>query len=265
MRVNSNQYDHFIGYQLARVEHYVLLLHELYQKKVDLHTVISNNKSYLLMLGFPYDIIDNLQQELPTRGYNPYDYDFDDNPKYLTLRSNLVAYSQIVTKKIPHVIGRIKHHTYLINMSKEVFKELYKTLNNEILKHLLQGRSYEFPSAVGMLKIERYPRCFNKKVVNYGESNKLKKTNPDNYIVFHLDDEYAAITYDKTNVKVANYKYYKFKLTKFINGYDRNMYKYYDTVESIDTLYKDTKVGAFDKMLATIHLHGIKHFDKHGV
>lgn len=265
MRTSSEQYEHFIEYQLSRVEHYVTLLHELYQKKADLYSAISNNKSYLIMLGFPYDIVENLQDEVSTRSYNAYEYDFDDDVKHMTLRYNLMAYAHVVTKKIPHALSRIKHHTFILTINKEVFIELYRTLNDEILRHLLNGRVYEFTDRVGMLKIARYPRCFDKKVVDYGASNELKKTNPNNYIVFHLDDEYPAVMYHKTNSNVPNYKYYKFKFTKFINGYDRNKEKYYESVKGIDTLYKDKTVGSFDKMLATVHLHGLKHFDKHGV
>ncbi len=265
MRNSSDQYNHFIDYQVSRVEHYVSLLHELYQRKADLYSVIRNNKSYFIMIGFPYHIIDKLNNEIKTKTYNAYDYDFDDDAKHLMLRSNLVAYQQIVTIKIPHVIDKIKHHTFMMNISKPVFTELYNTLNLEILKHLLKGRVYEFTNRVGMLKIERFERTFNKNVVNYGESNKLKKTNPDNYIVFHVDDEYPAVFYDKSSAKVANYKYYKFKFAKFINGYNRNKYQFYETVESIDQMYKDKTVGSFDKMLAVVHLHGLKHFDKHGV
>jgi len=265
MKESSSQYEHFIDYQVSKLEHYVTLLHELYQKKANLYDIIRNNKPYLIMIGFPCHIVEKLNDEVPAKLYNAYDYDFDDNAKYLMVRSTLVAYQHVVTTKIPYVLDKIKHHTFMMNISKKVFIELYKVLNYEILKHLLKGRVYEFTDKVGMLKIERFKRNFGKKVVNYGESNKLKKTNPDNYLVYHVDDEFAAVVYHKATARVPNYKYYTFKFSKFINGYDRNKYKFYDTVESIDQVYKDKQVGSFDKMLAVIHLHGLKHFDEYGV
>lgn len=259
------QYDHFVEYQDKKVKHYVNVLHNLYQKKADLYKVVSSNKRYLVMLGFPYDIINDLQDEVPTRMYNAYDFDFDETPKYLTLKSNIVAYQQIVTKKIPHVISRLKHYTYLMTISEPAFRQLYTTLNYEILRHLLKGRVYEFPNGVGMIKIERINRCFNKRVVDWGTSNKLKKENPDKYIVYHLDDEYPAVMYHKATARVPNYKYYKFKFTSYINTHDRSNLTYYERAESIDQFYRDTHAGSLQKMLATVHLHGIKHFDKHGL
>lgn len=259
-----NQYNHYIKYNRSIIIYLFEELHSLYSKRNILFNIIKNHKSYLIMIGFPYNKLEDIQNNLSCKSINVY-YDFDDDVKHMTLRANLSHYVYITCTKIPEVLEKINYYRFMSSIPFKTFKDICFTLNKEISNKLLLGDSYEIPGGGGLLKIKRYTRKFKKKVVDWGESNKLKQTNPDKYIVFHVDDEFTAVHYDKSLAKFPNYKFYRFKLTSFINTKDRSKLNYYNSVNTNEEILNSDNVGNYQKMMAMIKLNTIKHYDKHDI
>jgi len=257
----NNQYEHFIEHQRRVVGVYSERLHEYYNRKNQLYKIINKYKDYLVIIGFPIQRLRDINLGKSLTNINVYDYSFDDNPKYLTLRSNIYNFLKMACIKIPETIETLDFHVFLLNMPLKNFRDFYKTLNKEISKDIILGNCYNFPHNVGSVRIYRFKRDFNKRVVDRGRSNKLKAQNPDNYIVFHVDDFYNAAIYDKNLAKVPNYKFYRFKLTSFINTKQRRQLEYYDSIKSEEEILETDKVGNLQKMLAMTHFHNPKYYE----
>lgn len=250
------QYNHFIDYHTKLAKVCFDKIHELYKRRSILFAIIERHEEYLRLIGFPFDKFKATENDVKAETFAIDHNAFDENVKYLTLRANINNYIYITFTTLPSLYEALKEHSFLSRMPYRSFRDLYIGLNTEISRRILLGRTYEFPYSVGMLKIVRHKRNFKKKTVDWGESNKLKKENPDRYIVFHLDDEYLAPKFDKSCSRIPNYKYYRFKFTSFINTKERSQLKYYKGVKELEEVFYEPKVGNLEKMIAVTHFEG---------
>lgn len=258
------QYDFFIKTQQHLLDYKINEIHELYDKANNLYSLISKSKDYLKFIGFSYDKIEKLnnREELYYYDYKP--GNFHESAEIMQLKANVFTYTNILVNKIPELEKDIEFIGNLAIIPYEAFIDLYAALNNTISETLLEGDPYYFPKGIGGIQIFNFNRDFNKKVVDYGRSNELKKQGFEKYIVFHLDDVYTAPKYMKKTATVPNYKYYNFKFTRFINTPSRSRKEYYKQKHSKQDILKDVKIGNWDKMLALINLKSKQIYTDYG-
>lgn len=257
-----DQYNHFIGTQYNVIREYLDTVHDCYIKRNSLFKQIEKHKPYLIMIGFPYAKLEIIQREDNVKAIN-LEYEFDDDPKSLILKSNIQYYVHLSCIRIPDLKLKIEFHQFLLSIKFKNFTDIYSTLNTEIANKIIEGGMYVLPNSKGAyIEIKRFARNFKKNIVNWGESNKLKKINPDRYIVYHIDDEYVAPRFGKKNCVYPNYKLYRFKFTSFINGVNRKIEELYPKLNTVEKILQCTKLGNFQKMLAMTKLHGMDYYDK---
>jgi len=266
MRITlQEQYNHFIQGEINRCRFYFDELHLAYSKKNQLFKLIVKHKDYLTFLGVNYKSIEDIQYDKGRKKINVSNLDFDNTPTYIALAANIKVYLYITLEKIPRLKDRIKFHSYLSNIPLSDFRDIYSSINNEISNILIKGGQYSFSKGVGKIRINRFKRNPNVKVVDRGETNKLKKLRKDNYIVFRTDDYFNAVFYNKKNAVCKNNSFYKFKLTSFINTVSRNKQEFYESVKKEEDIINEAKIGNLEKMLAMTKLHGINYYERHGV
>lgn len=258
-------YEYFIRSQVETITFYFNLLHDVHVKRLELYNIIRKHKDYLYFIGFPYDKLEEFMYNDRRLGINMSEYDFDDTVQRNLLKSNIITFVNLSTRRIPTIEEKIAYHNYLVSISFKTFSNLFLILNNEISSHIIKGRLYDFSNGIGSIKVYRFNRNFKKKSVDWGRSNEQKKITPDRYLMYHLDDEYVAAKYIKSKARVQNYKYYRFKLTSYINTKDRSKNNFYKSVECMEDIFKETKVGNLEKVLAVTHLETPKFYDKHDI
>ena len=259
------QHQHFIDTQLKDIVALNDELHKLYDNANDLYQFIAEYKDYLKYIGIDYDKIEKLNDRIPINSFEVKSRNFDDEMEHQLLKANLNAYVNILTNKIPAIQEEIDFKTYMAHISFESFMDIYSSLNTEISRILILGDRYYFPGKLGGIEILTYDRNFNKQVPDYGKSNKLKKEGHEHYMVFRTDDTYCTPVFLKENSYVKNYKYYRFKFTKFINTKERSQEQYYKDmdVDNVDSIIYDTRVGNWEKMLAIKKIYGEQIYTHH--
>jgi len=260
------QYQHFIDNNIRAIKESNSKLHELYDTANNLYATISKHKSYLKLIAFPYDKLEQLNDRSLNKKFDIKTYNFDDTIEKDILKSNIYTYMNILVDKIPIIKEDINFRNFLIHMPFKNYMDMYNSLNTEISRILLLGDKYYFPGKLGGLQIATYDRNFNKKTINFGATNKLKKEGKTDQPIYYTDDTYTAPVFLKDLSFVPNYKYYKFKFTKFINTEDRSQEKYYKEMDTNDqdSIIYDTKVGNWEKMLAMKQVFGEQIYEKYG-
>lgn len=255
MKNNSKaQYEYFIATQKADIKKAAKELHELYIHANKLYDIIIDNKEYLRLIKAPVQTIEYLNDRHLLTAYKDTKINYDDDPEIARLKANIHAYSSILTYKIPTLQRDIEFKSLLYAMPYRIFLDFYKTLNTEIAAEMLKGNRYDIPVSVGSLQIFNYHRDFTKKSIDFGRTNKHKKETGETHVFYHVDDRYTAPRYVKTFAHVPNYKYYKFKFNKFINTKSRSKTELYQSINSIDDVLYNSKIGNWDKMLAIRHV-----------
>lgn len=93
-----------------------------------------------------------------------------------------------------------------------LFKHIISAYNKKIVDKIIDGEIFNPSFNIGRMLIARLERNFNKKTVDWGETNKLKKQGI-NKIIYFTDDFYYRIKWDKVNCNLKNKTVYRFQPT----------------------------------------------------
>lgn len=256
-----DQYNHFIDNEYNAIRETLNELHQLQIRKNTIFNIIRNNRTYLIMIGFPYAKLETIQHEDDLNPINV-GYEFDDDVKSLMLKTNIAQYVYMCCVKIPTLRKKVRYHEYLLQITFKSFMDIYQTLNTEIANKIIRGETYQIPNSGGYLEIKRFPRVFFNKAVNWGETNKARKINPNSGIIYHIDDEYVGAKFVKANCKFPNYKIYRFKFTHFINGSNRKIEELYPKLNTEEKILASDRIGNFQKMMAMTKINGMKYYEQ---
>lgn len=102
------------------------------------------------------------------------------------------------------------------DISFTLFSEIVYRYNKILLEQLLQGKQILLGSGLGKIKIKRVERRFNKKRIDWYETNKLKKQGINKH-VYYTDDHWYRFSWFK-GIRLVNKTVYKFTPTKGCNG-----------------------------------------------
>lgn len=149
-----------------------------------------------------------------------------------------------------------------------VYLRTLKSVNLDIAAAILKGYSYRFGKNLSFLEIMLKPRHknpdskFNHKVINWGESNKLKqqlindgktirtKDNPkgENWLIYYNDAFNCWWTWNKSYTTVKNKTKYSFKPTTGFHITGAINVEYGTNGETIDEIVNTTEVGNVQKL-----------------
>jgi len=115
-------------------------------------------------------------------------------------------------------------------VNRKLFSTILFAFNKRVSEHLAEGKEFSLGSRLSTLQLVKIRRDFSKNVVNWYETNLLKKQllkegktikskdNPDgeNYIVYYTDDYYLALYWFKIYCIVQNKKYFNFVISEKI-------------------------------------------------
>lgn len=102
----------------------------------------------------------------------------------------------------------------VIVMSYTMFRSIVEKCNKLIVDTLLKGEKFYFGKSLGHIQGSRIERNFNKRIINYTETNKLRAETGDKDIkVYHTSDTYCRIAWKKLRT-LLNSSVYEFKPTK---------------------------------------------------
>jgi hypothetical protein len=261
-RDSTFQYNHFIDYNINIVKSFFDRFHELYIRKQYLFHAIAKNEEYLKFINFPFDAFVKSYTNDKEFTVSTSNYPFNSDIKNAVLKSNINQYCDIINSKMPEYLRYISRHTFLSNIPYSSFIDIYSELNLNISKTMLRARTYRFngKGLIGDLRIVRYPRNFKKLVADYRKTNIRKQQGEENYVSYHLDDEYCAPVFVKKTSKVRNYKLYRFYFTAFINTSSRQKIAYYESDATDEEVLNNKLIGNREKMLCMIHRHGHKFY-----
>lgn len=114
----------------------------------------------------------------------------------------------------------------------QTFKYILTAYNKGIVDALMAGETFNLGTKLGRLSIKKFPRNFNRKSVDWGETNKLLKQGIRK-LVFFTDDFYFAFNWEKRYCTIKNKSVYKFypaggkigprkRLIQFLKSNDMN-------------------------------------------
>lgn len=254
-------YKDFIKQEKEKAKETFDKLHSLYERKNLLYKLISKHKSKLLLYNFPFHYIDRLQNE-EVKGLNflVLDSHLEDSTEDLVLMANIKTYMTLCNYTIPATHKRLKYHTLNSHMSIINFRRFIDSINKEISNYILMGFKYTLPHIKSNIKIYKFSRDHNNKVIDWGETNKARKIDPTAKI-YRVDDHYLAPMLSKNPKATSKARVYKFKFTSYINTRERKQLVYYDNVKSIEEVIRDNKIGNLEKMLAIKHIKGINYYN----
>jgi len=232
----------------------------------DIHIAISNKRyifSYLKK--YEYDIrkagidFDKLKEFSKTDINSSFSINknlkiVDDEILNNILHSNLNTFIYLSYVKIDTLLDYIKYMTYISNISFPIYRFLIKSFNRNIVESLIKGDSYSFGFGLSSISIKRGKRSNNKKAIKWGESNKKRKEGSENWLSYHESPYYNFFYWNKSDCKISNYIFYNFKVTNFINTFDRSINNYYANVESIKQVIDDDQIGNLQKLNASVKL-----------
>lgn len=257
----KEMYQSFIKQEKERAKSSSDKLHELYETKNQLYNIISKQRSRLMFNNFPIHYIDDIQNnKIKDRStFALLDDYLDDSQEDFMLKANIKSYLSLNWYTLPQLKKKLKFHILNAHITERNFRILIGEMNNQISNYVLLGNKFNMPFVRASLKIYKYKRDFKKRAVNWGETNKAKKTDP-NAKIYHVDDYYIGVRFTKRANTPSRNRLYKFKFTSFINTKKRQQLEYYNSVKHIKDVINDNKVGNLEKMLAIKHLKGINFY-----
>lgn len=131
------------------------------------------------------------------------------NPKYFTKYDKTLSMKGIKLLMTTEANGKES-----IVMSYTMFRAIIEKVNKLIVETLLRGEKIYFGKSLGHIQGSRIERNYNKKIINYTETNKLRAQTGDETVkVYHTSDTYCRIAWKKLRT-LANSSIYEFKPTK---------------------------------------------------
>lgn len=91
-------------------------------------------------------------------------------------------------------------------------KYVLSLFNKKAIEYILQGGSLNFHNRLGKLRIKKIKRNFNRKTIDWQETNKLKAQGINKY-VFYTDDYWYRWFWEKRTCTIPNKSVYSFRPT----------------------------------------------------
>ena len=97
------------------------------------------------------------------------------------------------------------------------FKYVISQYNKKCADHILEGGVINLGNRLGKLRIRRITRNHEKRKIDWGETNKLKKEGVKKW-VFYTDDHWYSWYWEKRICNIPNKSVYKFRPSGGDNG-----------------------------------------------
>lgn len=254
-------YDEFIKANKIRLKEIFIEIHSLYEERSTIYSKVSLYKELLIQIGFNFDSFTKMLYEddyyinilhNKSRRYIPEDI-AKDIVRFLTIHRSI--------SKLKH---ELKIVAFLCKTPQRMYFMMQYNFNREIANFILKGGVYNFGQHLSRLGISYVLRGKNSKpVVDWGESNKLKKQlieqgftpksqeNPNGikWILHRTDEGYCFWKWLKSRAFIPNKKMYKFRAIATNN----ECTDYGGTLTQEEILAKS--IGPFDKMMALLKLN----------
>lgn len=103
-----------------------------------------------------------------------------------------------------------------------MFREVIERYNKLLVERILEGETVTLGSGLGNIVVQKNLRSFNKKVIDWAATNKLKKEEGINKYVYYTDDTWVKIYWFRYH-KITNMTVYRFVPTKGCNGITKKL------------------------------------------
>lgn len=164
------------------------------------------------------------------------DREMASNPNYYQVNDRVLRVKgvQVLCKKN----SRGKEE---VVMSYTIFRSIIEKCNKLISDALLVGEKFYFGHSLGYIEGARIERNFEKKKVNFGETNRMRAQTGDNSItIYHTDNSYCRISWQKLRT-LSNSNIYEFlPAKKFKNIFSTTLTKN-PSLKFLFTFYKRYK------------------------
>lgn len=255
-------YEEFIKGNQIRLKELFNELHTAYDIRNSLYKDVEQHKDLLRVLNINFDTLTCM---LTVDKYHKVHIS-KQSKKLLPpeLIKTIEVFSYICNTKL----AKLKHEIKIVRLLTETPNDLYFSMqywfNREVGNTILRGDVYNFGqglSRLGISYVERSPNA--KPVVDWGESNKLKKTlieaghtvksvdNPTGikWLLYRTDAGYSFWKWLKREAFTPNKKMYKFRAIATNNECTE-----YEGKLSQEQIL-DKSIGTFDKMMALLKLN----------
>jgi hypothetical protein len=251
-------YHYKARHEELAIEHSIKL-HNCYERGISSYKYIESYMDYLKFMRFPVDMLNNLIKGGTTSVINVDDKFFDDTDEHNKLRIHLRVITSMYSKAIPFHKERVSFHSLNSVIPYSIYIVMIRQLNHEAANMILLGNKFSLGQKIGLLRIQTFDRNFNRKVVDKGETNKLKKQGIDK-VVYHVDDTYVGWKIRRNPYSDINVRYYQFSPTNYIHTPDRGKQAYLDNSTNIDDVLNDNRVGNLTKTLCIRKIKGHKFY-----
>ena len=118
------------------------------------------------------------------------------------------------------------------------FKYILSLFNKKAIDQILQGRELNLHNRLGIIRIKKVKRNFNKKTVDWSETNKLKEQGINKF-VFYTDDYWYRWAWEKRTCNIPNKSVYSFRSTGGDYGNRKKLTRLLKTDEFAHLNYKE--------------------------
>lgn len=255
-------YKEFIKGNRIRLKETFEELHNAYLHKNNLYSLVQQYEEYLLAVGMDFSALTRMQSDETYYKAVLHKRLINLLPEELT--KTIHSYLYTCRVKIPNLKHEIKILGIACSMPDRVYFTIQYWFNREIGNHILRGGVFSFGQGLSKLGISYVLRSKNAKpIVDWGESNKLKKLlieqghtpksqdNPGGvkWLLYRTDEGYCFWKWLKRESFALNKKMYKFRAIATNN--ECTDYKGELTQEQI----LEKSIGTFDKMMALLKLN----------
>ena len=103
-----------------------------------------------------------------------------------------------------------------------LYKHVISQFNKKMADRILDGKEIVLGKNMGKLRISKVNRNYQKKVVDFGATNKLREQGIDR-VVFFTNNTYYKWTWEKKSSKAVNKSAYSFKPSAGAHGLRRRL------------------------------------------